>query len=421
MKKFLIVFLLFGFVLDMPAYAINVATGARAWWGYDGGTGTNGTAGDFIIAGTVGKSGTHGTHNDEWAVVGMVANQIVEHGGYFCPYQVQCANKRKKRRAWTQYYQPNGFSTSKCAWLCEPGYSGANCLSQTSTPARCDMTPLNTGSGGKFSGISMKTWGGDENQREWEIVGFNQWGDNPETDVILGVVKFLEHGVIAGPVQIRCGRDNWKSIDSFVESVNAATGTQKLLCATGYTANSAGSDCVPISADACATQDMTFCANFPRDGYNSTLHTIDDDTGGCVKYFCSESGKAFPSLGSTECVECSTGIKGGPNPNNGVCVTCETGQAFDKKSGACVSAGAYTKTDLQYGKGKTKNSDEDVEKQCWTKTTPEEYSDCVKGVSSSNTISSNVVYKVNPNLTINGQLNKFQPINTNGIKLQVVN
>ncbi len=377
MNKKLIAFLLIGFAFAMPAHAINVVSGARGWWGYDGGNGTNGTAGDFIIAGAIGKTGSHGTHSDEWAVVGMIANTIVEHGGYFCPYQLQCANKRKKKRSWTMYYHPNGYSTNKCAWLCEPGYSGTNCLSQTSTPTACDMTPQNTSAGGKFSGISLKTSGGDANQKEWEVSGFNAWGSDPECDVILGVVKYLEHGVIAGPVQVCCGRDNWKSIDSFVSTVAAATGQQKLLCASGYTANAAGNDCEPINADMCATQNFTFCANFDRSGYNSTLHTLEQN-GSCYKYFCSEPNKAFPSAGNTACEDCATGVKGGPSPNNGVCVKCETGQAFNKKTGACESAAAYTKIDLQYGKGKTKNNT-NVNDQCWTKTTPEEYRACVDG------------------------------------------
>lgn len=410
MNKILVAFILMGFAFTMPANAINVASGARGWWGYDGGTGTNGSAGDFIIAGAIGKTGSHGTHGDEWAVVGMVANTIVEHGGYFCPYQVQCANKYGKKKTWTMYYHPNGYSTNKCAWLCEPGYGGTNCLSQTSTPARCDTTPQNTASGGKFSGISLKTSGGDANQKEWEVTGFNQWGSDPECDVILGVIKYLEHGVIAAPVQICCGRNNWKSIDSFVNTVAAATGSQKLLCASGYTANAAGNDCEPISADLCATQDMTFCANFPRNGYNSARHTIETTSTGCVKYFCAETGKAFPSLGSTECEECSTGVKGGSNPNNGVCVKCDTGQYFDKTSGSCMSADAYTKTDMQYGKGQTKNST-DVDNQCWTKTTPDEYRACVEGQE----------YQVLTPLRVVSTLQTPVNLNTNATLLKNVN
>lgn len=359
----------------VPANAINVVTAARGWWGYDGGSGTNGSAGDFILAGGLGKGGQHGTHGDEWAVVGMVANTIVEHGGYFCPYQIQCANKRKKRKTWTMYYHPTGYSRVGCTWLCEPGYGGHNCASQT-TVSTCDTKNYGTGSGQKFNGLSLKTSGGDADQKEGEVSGFNQFGSDPEHDVILGIVKYLEHGVIAGPVQIKCGRNNWKDIDSYVESVLAATGQQKLLCAPGYTANAGGSDCVPISADLCATQGMTFCSNFDRSKYDSSIHTL-EPAGNCAKFFCTDRNKAFPRAGDFTCADCSSGVKGGASTANGVCVQCQSGEYFDKASNSCKSAAAFSKTDLQYGKGMTKNNTA-VDDQCWTLTTPEDYRGCVK-------------------------------------------
>lgn len=376
-KKFCIFSWLLGAIWAMPVDAINVSTGARAWWGYDGGTATNGSAGDFIIAGNLGKSGPHGTFDDEWGVVGLVAEKIVEHGGYFCPYQIQCANKRKKKKSWTTYYAPKGFKTSQCAWLCESGYSGVNCLTQTATPSRCDKTPMNTGTGGKFAGLAIKTSGGNSDGKESYITGFNQWGSNPEYDVVLGIVKYLEHGVMAGPVQIKCGRDNWKNIDSFVESVLMATGDIKLLCAEGYTADANGADCIPVNHDRCETQEMTFCAGFDRAKYDSNIHTI-ESTGGCVKYFCTEPDMAFASNMDTTCVECSTGVKGGSSTANGTCVKCSTGQYFDKNSNSCKQARAYSKSDLQYGKGQTKNTQSDFNKQCWTYVMPEEYVACVE-------------------------------------------
>lgn len=376
MRKLSIAFLLSLFC-STHAFAINVNQAMWGAWGYDGGKAPAGSYGDFIIAGGIGKGGTHGTWGDEWGLVGIVANTIVEHGGYFCPYQIQCANRRKKKKSWTMYYWPSGFSYDKCAWMCESGYSGPNCLSQTSTPMTCDETAFNTASGGKFSGISMKTWGSDADQKEFEVTGFNQWGSDPECDVVLGVIKFLQHGVVAAPVQVCCGRDNWKSIDSFVSSVQVATGQQKLLCATGYQANATGTDCEPISADICATQNMTFCQNFSREKYDSSKHTL-EESGSCVKYFCSEPGTAFPAVGDTSCEVCGDGVKGGANRDNGVCMICDTGQYYNEKTGTCQTASAYSKTDMQYGDGQTKNSVE-IEKQCWLAVDPEEYNSCVKG------------------------------------------
>lgn len=383
MKKVLLTFCCSIFclsVLQSDLYAINKNGNYWASWGYDGGTGVSSSAGDFLIAGGVGKASTHGTHTDEWGGVAVIALKIVERGGYFCPYQIQCANKRKDKDTWSVYYLPNGYSDNKCAWLCEAGYSGENCIANTTTPAYCDQTQYNTQSGGKFSGLSMKTSGGSSGSVESNVTGFNTWYEDGhfERDVLLGVVKFLEHGVIAAPVRIACGRDNWPNNDSYLEDVYMASGAkQKLLCATGYQPNATGTDCEPINKDICDTQNMRFCDGFARDKYNSSIHTI-KSVGDCVKYFCSESGKAFASATDTSCTDCATGSKGGASGINGTCVVCQTGQYFNEDTSACETAVAYSKTDLQYGKGKTKNTNSDVKNQCWTIVVPEDYVNCVK-------------------------------------------
>ena len=371
-------FLVIGLLCTGTCHAINVSSTVHSWWGYDNSTTMNGSADGFIIAGSTGKGGVHGTWDDEWGVVGVVAEKIVEHGGYFCPYQIQCANTRKKRRSWTVYYAPSGYKSSQCAWLCEPNYSGPDCKEQTATPVMCDKTLMNTKAGGKYAGLKIQTTGKDDNSKEHYITGFRQWGRDPEHDVILGVIKYMDHGVMAAPVQIKCGRDNWKEIDSFVAAVGMAPGEIKLLCAEGYKVNSSNTDCEPINPDLCNTQDMTFCAGFEKSKYNSDIHTL-ETVGGCVKYFCSEPGTAFTSNADTTCAPCSTGVKGGANTDDGTCVKCETGQYFDKTTNSCKNAQAFNKTDMQYGKGKTKNTNPDIEKQCWTKIMPSEFIECVTG------------------------------------------
>lgn len=378
MKKVLLLFFVALFMVPYSADAIYTAPDMWRAWGYNGETGTNGSAGNFVIAGSTKKNSVHGTWDDEWGVVGVVATKIVEHGGYFCPYQIQCANKWGKKASWTQYYFPNGYDSSKCAWLCESGYSGENCAPQAGTPVNCDMTVYNTSNDGKFSGISVKTSGKNDNQREGDITGFNQWGSDPECDVVLGVTKFLQHGVIAAPVRVCCGRDNWKKNDSFVDSVYAAPGKQKLLCAYGYKANSTGTDCEPVT-EQCKLDNTVFCENFPRESFNSSIHTLVYADSGCAKYFCSEVGKAFAAAGEFSCEDCGVGVKAGGNPLNGVCVKCQTGEYFDQKSNSCKAAAAYSKSDMQYGKGQTKNTVA-VEDQCWTLVEPQDYADCVRGI-----------------------------------------
>ncbi len=374
--------LLCGICFATSAGAIPVLSHTWQWWGYDGSArDVNGnTETEFIIAGAKGQSGQHGTYGDEWGVVGVIATKVVEHGAYLCPLQLQCANKRKKRRSWTEYYYPNGFDWAKCAWLCSDGYGGEGCTTITSTPNICDKATYTTSGNGRFAGVSMKTWGGRSDMIEHAISGFNQFWSDPECDVILGVTKFLNHGVKAAPLQVCCGRNNWKSINSHVHSIQRATGNEKVLCSTGYKANAAGSDCEPINADMCDTQDLSFCANFDRTKYNSEIHRLElDAKSGCHKFFCKERGKAFPTAGDTSCTDCSSGVKGGSSPHNGVCIKCETGEAFNSETGNCDKAAAFSKIDLQYGKGLTKNSaPKDVNEQCWTATTPDVYAECIK-------------------------------------------
>ncbi len=366
-------------VATTSALAITIDENARTWWGYDGTQMpvTGNDYGEFILAGGLGKRNTHGTYGDEWGVVGMIATKLVERGGYFCPYQLQCANKKKKKKSWTLYFHPNGFSHDKCVWLCEGGYSGTNCETAPNTPVVCDFTPQDPSSVGKFSGLSMKTSGKHNDGKEHEIAGLNQWGTDPECDVIVGITQYLTHGVVARPIQACCGRDNWKSVDSYVDTIKYASGNKKILCAAGFTANAEQTDCVPINAALCETQSLTFCSGFERGQYNSAIHTL-AQSGDCHKYFCKDQNKAFPNSNSKECIDCATGIMGGANPANGVCEKCSSGQYYDKDSASCKPAAALTKTELQYGAGKTKNT-ASLKDQCWTKVTPDEYKDCVFG------------------------------------------
>ena len=65
-------------------------------WGLDENPEMTTAVGDFIIDGALKMGGSSGTYGDEWGLVALVAEQAVENGGYFCPYQLQCANKHCK-------------------------------------------------------------------------------------------------------------------------------------------------------------------------------------------------------------------------------------------------------------------------------------------------------------------------------------
>jgi len=373
---------------ETSAMAIQTMTvNAQAQWGVTYANINRGTVyvpGDFVIGGCLHKGCSHGTWEDEWAVIGVVANKIATHGGYFCPYQIQCGNSSRSYQTWTHYFHPNMTDgrlwTQKCAWLCEPGYSGTNCMPQNSSPAYCDNTLYNTTAEGKFGGVSLKTYGRDDGECEAEIIGFHaEWvgSGKKERDVILGADKFLDHGIIARPMTIQCGSDNWSSIDSYVLQVSGTWGGySKLLCAAGYKANADNTDCVPINLQACGIDSMKTCTNFKKELYDSSIHYLVEDNG-CVKYFCADPDKAFPSIGDASCEYCAPGIKGGPDWNTGVCVKCQTGQYFDRDANTCKNAKAYAKNDMLYGPGNTKNST--TSQQCWTKLTPDEYAACVRG------------------------------------------
>ena len=350
-------------------------------------------AGDFILAGSIGKGGGHGTYDDEYAIVGVVAMQIVEHGGYFCPQQIQCANTNCNRRSWSLYFNPTGYSADKCVWLCEKGYSGTNCSKLVNVVAG---STVETNKSGLFGGLDLKTSGGEDDGTEHANYAFSTWFDksteySQERDVLLGAVEFKAHGIVAGPVSINCKADSKCGNNSFVSDVSRySNANYKLLCAEGYIPDSTNSECIPLTQQmfdlmVAMGDKKSMCSGWSQDAYNGEIHRLDTE-GDCVKFFCKDSTKAFPASGNFECEDCARDIRGGQDPKNGQCVVCDrVGQYFNTDTSACANADAYKKSDLQYGKGKTKDSDADVDNQCWTKVTIEEYAPCVKGESVSTT------------------------------------
>ena len=102
------------------------------------------------------------------------------------------------------------------------------------------------------------------------------------------------------------------------------------------------------------------------------------DYGG-IKYKCKEPGYAFASTVSNTCVACVTGRRTGVSPADGTCITCAVGTIFDADAvtnGYCVSATGYSKQDLQYGRGNSKDSVA-LGGQCWTEVQTDDYAECV--------------------------------------------
>ena len=369
-------------------------------WGLDGNPETTTAVGDFIIDGALKMGASHGTYDDEWGVVALVAEQVVEHGGYFCPYQLQCANKHCRGASWLRAFEPKGYSKSKCAWFCEKGYTGTNCGKQKVASTGMN-TPTTTGDGGLFTGLSMKTSGGDANDKIDSVLQFsrlekgadddNWWigtwlhnGNVLKSYWMLGAIEFKEHGIVAAPVLLGCYAENRHKNKSWVDGLETLVNGGKLLCAEGYTPNSSDTDCILATDEMLAVSTAVdeagkeFCTGWDETAFDSKIHMLDTSAEDCIRFWCRESGKAFAGAGDKQCVDCTTGIKGGQSKLDGTCVKCQSGQYFNQSDGECLSAAAYSKTDLQYGKDKTKNSGADLEEQCWTILTPDEYRDCVK-------------------------------------------
>lgn len=125
------------------------------------------------------------------------------------------------------------------------------------------------------------------------------------------------------------------------------------------------------------------CNNYTVVGYNSDIHVL-DKYNGCFRYLCTNPGYSFTSLYDHTCVECVVNTRTGIHPINNTCITCDIGKIFNQNDVAnhyCSPATRLSKTDMMYGRGKTKASaPSKVSEQCWTMGDIEEYKNCVMGL-----------------------------------------
>ena len=361
------------------------------WWNYKCSQGHADGAGDFIRHCATGKV-CPGTFGDEYAIVGLMSQQIVEHGAKLCIYSIQCANKKRYYRSWLEFYEPTGGR--KCAWFCEKGYTGTGCAKQvavlggeSSTTVKEWLGSPEVKSGGERNGNLVHEVNDNRSSLSW---GYFSGGQvdllgtdvnlQAQANVFIGAVGIRDYGVIAAPVRLSCALEGWKNNDSYIKSVYQVPGDKKLLCIEGYTPNSANTDCVYATESMIEVMDINFCSGFDGSKYDANQHTFgklqESDT--CYRYFCKDENMAFTSSTDVTCTECSTGVKGGPSPKNGTCVKCQHGEYYDKINGVCKPADAYSSTDLVYGKGKTKDTNTKLDNQCWTVITPENYRVCVE-------------------------------------------
>ena len=308
---------------------------------------------------------SHGTHDDEGAVVLIIARDIYKNGGNFCMTQIQGANAEGRWYTWIDYYDyPNKY---KCEPLCRPGYYGADC-SETGVPDTCDTHKLD------FGDYKRKTSGGWDSQITKNITVFkannaeSEANNTTATHRTLAVIKKMDHGVIVSPIEIIAERYK-ESGDrySYIKSVQS-NGQEFLLCAKGYKANSNGTDCTFADEliTKCEFESRSFCTGFSESDFKSDQHAWDINAEENCNYFVCKAGSDYAFKPGTKiCEKCETTRKQGIK--DGVCVTCGDDRVFN--NGICDKYEQVQKFNLLNGLCNVG--------KCWMESSPAEYSDCV--------------------------------------------
>ncbi len=355
---------------------IQNAWGGKLNWILCNETNTQGCIGKELIAADCNAYKT----SKSYAYLFMLARRVNQYGAYFCPTQFVRNGDNS-----TLFAEPLGNNT--CIWLCRAGYTGDECLTKVSDYAgACDITPFLREN---YNDIKANpSWTNIEStfpyfqasgRTNCTSLATGGKSNYTEHDILLAIDKFLPSGNGAWARQMEFSARN---PDLQVYPANASS--QILVCKNGYKPNISNTDCEPIDSSACtmAIASTKMCNGWNLSGYNKDMHML-EITDGCYKYKCKNAGQAFASVTDHTCIDCATNNRGGPHPIDGTCVKCDTGYIFNKNNATnnyCAKAIGLTKLDLMYGRGKTKASYGDtqsVNDQCWTKTSPDEYKECV--------------------------------------------
>lgn len=320
-------------------------------------------------------------YTDEYSVQMMVARVVNENGAKFCPTQVEGKNKNKGY-AWTEYGDLSGGNDSLCVWLCKKGHTGPECSESSASPSSCDISTLERENYYSIPRLAN----GTNIEDSVAMFAFNDYRScgvhkGQEHDMILAITRYLPsgHGAFVRQMVVRAERSGWKNMISTATIYPAQNSSEILVCKNGYGPNPANTECEELNATNCRLQSM--CTGWGT-GFDETIHAFIQPSGStCFQYRCAEIGKAFASdTNRASCVDCNSNLRDGVSPVDGTCIKCDIGKIFSETAtatGFCADAMGYTKTDLQYGKGKTKNSQPDVAKQCWPIATPDDYKMCV--------------------------------------------
>lgn len=322
---------------------------------------------------------------DDYGVLLLIARTVNENGAYFCPTTVY-GEKEKNRRSWT-LYGDSSKGGSGCFWACKPGFGGPEC-SKTSdfgcdpeTVFRDDFNSYSMTREPQIEDLIPMFYLNEDQECTFEHKWFLGYRHNEEHDMFLAVVGWLPsgHGVIAQPVTAQANQ--WSKRSQEASIIVYLAGSPTVLCKNGYTLNTATNDCEVVDSEVCALTQM--CPGLYDTMYDEATMSLDYDADrDCYVYKCSEPGYAFRSGVDLECLQCVTNMRTGVNPEDGTCVTCEIGEIFDAdaaSTGYCSRAVGYKKSDMQYGVNETKDT-VPLNDQCWMIATPDEYSNCVRGI-----------------------------------------
>lgn len=268
---------------------------------------------------------------DEAIVMAYIARVIVPNGGYFCATQLRSRNKGTKGcpKIWTQYQNPTGDVAGTCFWLCEPGYSGENCVKVDKPAANaCKYTRLNREILTADIGY-QETGGFDTASVESTLYckGFLRYdygsisrGNNQ--DLVVAAREFLEngHGIVASPATVSAHGGWWDADNYSDEHIICSNGNSNITITANGGSYQTKVLCMPgFSGEGCTTDVCRICDD-PLTKFNDTKGSCSD----CIEnYIHNADGK---------CVKCADGETAVPEKD--ICLKCKNTEYV--KNGECV-------------------------------------------------------------------------------------
>lgn len=322
------------------------------------------------------------------SILALLAVDVSEHGAEFCASQLSSVGTAGVMAGFQEvvWFLPKD-NKELCFWVCDAGYGGERCSDRNSTFV--DDVVLKRSA---FSDLQVAEVFTDEgnfvetNAIYWPYGSFNcnevvksaHYG-------LWGVVDFTSdgHGVITAPLVVRSSYpSSGRNIENLFNAKLAVAdfeNKRKVMCASGYVAD--GDNCVLASeangdnGGSSGGTEVGPCTGWESlPGSKSSYKKYYISEKKCYEYRCLDGSEGFRSSADRACISCY-GTSRGVN-SNGVCITCPDNMVFDITQDKCRSGVGYTKQDLLYGRNKTVTST-DLSNQCWTKTIPSEYEQCV--------------------------------------------